>query len=186
MKPTFVRLFCVVVCMNVSLAFSQVPSSYWQQHADYKMAIDMDVKTYQYKGTQQIIYTNNSPDVLTKVYYHLYPNAFQPGSEMDARLQSIPDPDGRMVNNLGTKEAPIFQSRISILKPNEIGYINVNSLQQDGVAVTHKTIGTILEVTLATPIQPGAKTTFDMNFEAQVPLQIRRSGRNNKEGVAFL
>ena len=25
---------------------------YWQQHVDYKMEIDMDVKTYQYKGKQ--------------------------------------------------------------------------------------------------------------------------------------
>lgn len=185
MKLTFVRIFCVIAYMNMSFAFSQVPSNYWQQHVDYKMAIDIDVKTYQYKGTQQLVYTNNSPDVLTKVYYHLYPNAFQPGSEMDARLQNIPDPDARMVNNLGTKEAPVFQSRISILKPNEIGYININSLRQDGVVVTHKTVGTILEVTLATPIQPGAKAMFDMVFEAQVPLQIRRSGRNNKEGVAL-
>lgn len=185
MKLSFVKIFCFIACLNSSFTFSQVPSNYWQQHVDYKMNIDMDVKTYQYKGTQQLVYTNNSPDVLTKVYYHLYPNAFQSGSEMDARLQSIPDPDARMVNNLGTKEAPIFQSRISVLKPNEIGYIKVNSLQQDGVAVTHKTVGTILEVTLANPIQPGSKTTLDMVFDAQVPLQIRRSGRNSKEGVAL-
>lgn len=185
MRCSLIIVLYTALLFNVSKSFSQVPGTYWQQHVDYTMAIDMDVKTYQYKGTQKLVYTNNSPDVLSKVYYHLYPNAFQPGSEMDVRLQNIPDPDARMVNNLGTKENPVYQSRISILKPDEIGYIHVNSLKQNNVDVKHHTIGTILEVTLAEPIKPGAKTTFDMVFEAQVPVQIRRSGRNNKEGVAL-
>ena len=146
---------------------------YWQQHVDYKMEIDMDVNTYQYKGKQQIIYTNNSPDVLNRVFYHLYFNAFQPGSEMDVRSTTIPDADRRV------------DDRISKLQPNEIGYIKVNSLKQNGTEITHKTVGTILEVTLAKPIQPGESVTFDMLFDAQVPEQIRRSGRNNSEGVAL-
>ncbi|NQY05294.1 MAG: M1 family metallopeptidase [Flavobacteriaceae bacterium] len=158
---------------------------YWQQHVDYKMEIDMDVESHQYNGKQELIYTNNSPDVLSKVYYHLYFNAFQPGSEMDARLQSIPDPDGRMTTNTGTKENPNRVSRISLLKPNEIGYIKVSKLTQNGKPVLHKTVGTILEVTLNDPIQPGQKATFNMEFDAQIPLQIRRSGRDNREGIAY-
>ncbi len=159
--------------------------TYWQQHVDYKMAIDMDVNTYQYKGQQELVYTNNSPDDLDKVYYHLYFNAFQPGSEMDARLATVPDPDGRMTVNTGTKDNPKVVSRIAGLKPNEIGFIKVNSLTQDGVAVKHTTVGTVLEVTLNKPIKSGEKVTFNMDFLGQVPLQIRRSGRNNAEGVAL-
>ena len=162
-----------------------VKQGYWQQHVDYSMDIDVNVETFQYKGQQKAIYTNNSPDVLNKVFYHLYFNAFQPGSEMDMRLQTIPDPDGRMATNIGTKDNPIYESRIAKLKPNEIGYIKVNSLTQNGKAVQHETVGTILEVTLNTPIQPGESVTFDMDFDAQVPLQIRRSGRQNSEGVEF-
>tara|TARA_R110001592_G_scaffold70737_1_gene216543 strand:- start:2802 stop:4649 length:1848 start_codon:yes stop_codon:yes gene_type:complete len=146
---------------------------YWQQHVDYTMDIDMDVKSYQYKGKQKLIYTNNSPDVLKHVYYHLYLNAFQPGSEMDVRSQTVPDPDRRV------------KDRISKLKPDEIGYINVSSLSQNGVALQYKTVGTVLEVNLANPIQPGEQVTFDMIFNAQVPIQIRRTGRNNSEGVAL-
>ncbi|MEO6346966.1 MAG: M1 family metallopeptidase [Aquaticitalea sp.] len=160
-------------------------SSYWQQHIDYSMDINMDVKTYQYTGTQKLVYTNNSPDVLNRVFYHLYPNAFQPGSEMDARAQNIADPDSRIAPNIGTKESPIYESRIAKLKPDEIGYIKINSLIQDGKIVTYETVGTILVVTLNEPIYPGGRTTFDMQFDAQLPVQIRRSGRNNSEGVAL-
>jgi len=159
--------------------------SYWQQQADYSMSIDMNVKTFQYKGKQHITYTNNSPDVLDRVYYHLFFNAFQPDSEMDARLKSIADPDGRMVNNLGTKENPKFESRISKLASNEIGFIKVKSLQQNEEPVKFTIDGTIMTVELNTPIQPGKRVEFDMLFDGQVPLQIRRAGRNSEEGVAL-
>ncbi|SDS41700.1 Peptidase family M1 [Polaribacter sp. KT25b] len=152
---------------------SNVTSAYWQQHVDYTMDIDMDVNNYQYKGKQQLVYTNNSPDELDKVFYHLYFNAFQPGSQMDVRSLNIKDPDGRVGD------------RISKLKPDEIGYIKVNELKQNGAAVSFETVGTILEVTLNKPIKSGESVTFDMNFDAQVPVQVRRSGRNNKEGVAL-
>jgi hypothetical protein len=90
-----------------------------------------------------------------------------------------------MVNNIGTKENPIYESRISKLQPSEIGYMKVKSLTQNGKPLDYNLVDTVLEVNLVTPIQPGEKTTFDMVFDAQVPLQIRRNGRNSKEGVAL-
>ena len=173
------QLLTVIFFVSVLFAYGSNPDeissdpTYWQQHVDYKMEIDMNVETYQYKGKQVLVYTNNSPDVLHRVYYHLYFNAFQPGSEMDVRSRSILDPDRRV------------KDRISKLKPSEIGYIKVNSLTQNGVAVTHETVGTVLEVDLHKPINPGESVTFEMDFDGQVPVQIRRSGRNNKEGVSL-
>jgi hypothetical protein len=154
-------------------SMSSVNNGYWQQHVDYTMDIDMNVNNYQYKGIQKVVYTNNSPDKLNKVFYHLYFNAFQPGSQMDVRSLNIKDPDRRV------------RDRISKLNDNEIGYIKVNSLKQNGTEVRHETVGTILEVTLNDPIEVGESVTFDMIFDAQVPIQIRRSGRNSKEGVAL-
>ena len=148
-------------------------SAYWQQHIEYTMNIDVDAENHQYKGTQQVIYTNNSPDDLTKVYYHLYFNAFQPGSQMDVRSLNIKDPDSRV------------RDRISKLNADEIGYIKVKSLKQNGSAISFETVGTVLEVTLNTPIKSGKSVTLDMIFDAQIPLQVRRTGRDNKEGVAL-
>ena len=155
----------------------QHSNTYWQQHVDYAMEVNMNVENYQYQGKQKLVYTNNSPDELTRVYYHLYFNAFQPGSEMDIRLQSINDPDSRMFVE--------GKSRIAVLSPSEIGYLHPTSLTQDGEKVMFNEEGTVLVVALAKPIPAGGKTTLEMNFEGQVPVQIRRSGRNNKEGVAL-
>ncbi len=176
MKYFFKGIAAVMLIMG-QMAVAQ-NGSYWQQHVDYSMQVDMNVENFQYTGTQKLVYTNNSPDKLTRVYYHLFFNAFQPGSEMDMRLQSIPDPDGRMTDEQKN-------SRIAVLKDNEIGYLHATSLTQDGVKVNFVEEETILVVELAKPIPPGGKTTFDMEFKGQVPVQIRRSGRNSAEGVAL-
>lgn len=162
---------------GATLFLSAQNSSSWQQHVDYTMDVQMDVKTYQYTGSQKLVYTNNSPDDLNRVFYHLYYNAFQPGSEMDIRLQNIKDPDKRMVED--------GESRIASLSESEMGYLHVKSLTQDGQPVSFKEEGTILVVDLSKPIPAGGKTTLEMAFEGQVPLQIRRSGRNSKENVAL-
>ena len=145
----------------------------WQQRAKYEMDIDMNVKKHQFKGKQKLTYFNNSPDDLTKVFYHLYFNAFQPGSMMDVRSQSLPDPDPRV------------RDRIGKLEKDEIGYQEVKSLKMNGQACTFQMQGTILEVTLPSAIKANGTAVFEMEFEAQVPLQIRRSGRDNKEGIEF-
>lgn len=176
-------LFIFISCFG--FAQNNPNPGYWQQHVDYKMDVKMDVKKFQYTGKQEIIYTNNSNDTLHKVYYHLYNNAFQPGSEMDARLQAISDPDKRMVRTFKKGGKDVKESKISTLKPNEIGYLNIANFKQDGVTATTKVVGTILEVTLAKAIFPKQKTTLTLDFEGQVPLQIRRSGRISEEGVAL-
>ena len=185
-KTIIMRKIIVLVSFIISVGLAaQNNTSYWQQHVDYTMDVDVDAKNYQYKGTQKLVYTNNSPETLKQVFYHLYYNAFQPGSEMDARLQSISDPDRRMSINKGTRENPKHESKIAKLKPNEIGYLNVLSLKQNGKPVSHSTEGTVLEVSLNEPIKPGQKVTFDMEFKGQLPVHIRRAGRNNNDGVAL-
>jgi hypothetical protein len=147
----------------------------WQQRVKYVMNIDMNVQANHFTGKQKLEYTNNSPDTLTRVFYHLYFNAFQPESMMDTRsrrqgsmtIGGRADWDGRV------------KDRIQQLKPNEIGYQKIHSLKMNGVAQSFTIDETILEVKLSKPILPKAKVTFDMEFEAQVPLQVRRSGRDN-------
>ena len=165
-------LIVFLLSINISVT-GQNNTAYWQQHVDYSMEIDVNVKTYQYNGKQTAVYTNNSPDALDRIFYHLHFNAFQPGSEMDVRSRTIVDPDSRVGD------------RISSLSPSEIGYLRPIKLTQDGSPITYKVVGTVLEVKLDKPIQPGESTTFYMEWDAQVPVQIRRSGRNNRDGVAL-
>ncbi len=166
--------FILLIALSFYVNFSTAQQSdYWQQRAEYEMVIDMDVEKHQYNGKQKLVYYNNSNDELNRVFYHLYFNAFQPGSMMDVRSTTIIDPDRRVGD------------RISKLKEDEIGFQKISSLTQDGKPVKFEHVGTILEVELAQPIAPGSKSVFEMEWLAQVPKQIRRSGRNSTEGIDY-
>lgn len=155
----------------------------WQQRVKYTMNIDMNVATNQYKGKQKLDYWNNSPDTLDRVFFHLYWNAFQPNSMMDVRSRrqgTIVFRKDRQGNNVADWD-PRVEDRILNLKPDEIGYERVNSVKMDGRTQKTKEHETILEVVLDKPILPKSKVTFDMEWDAQVPLQVRRSGRDNPD-----
>lgn len=167
--------------INLVLAFSLfsllsfAQPDRWQQRVKYTMNIDMNVLTNQFTGKQKLEYWNNSPDTLTKVFYHLYFNAFQPGSMMDTRSRR----QGTISSGRGQDWDARVKDRILNLKPEEIGYQRIISLKMNGRPQNFKMLETILEVKLDKPIPPKSKVTFDMEFEAQVPLQVRRSGRDN-------
>ncbi|MEO0776559.1 MAG: M1 family metallopeptidase [Bacteroidota bacterium] len=145
----------------------------WMQKVDYQMEIDFDVATHRFSGQQRLAYSNNSPDALERVFYHLYFNAFQPGSMMSVRTTQLPDGDKRI------------KGRIEKMNELEIGYQKITSLKMDGLDCAYEVVGTILEVQLPRAIPAGGQVIFEMEFEAQVPLQVRRSGRDNSEGISY-
>jgi hypothetical protein len=169
----------LVLWAAASLMFLLVPiqifaqAERWQQSISYKMDVEMNVVTNQYTGTQTIAYSNNSPDTLDQIFFHLYYNAFQPNSMMDMRSRTIADPDRRVGD------------RISKLRPNEIGYMRIQSLTMNGQPVEFEEVETVLEAKLPYPILPHTTVLFETSFEAQVPLQVRRSGRDSQEGVRY-
>ena len=171
LPATLVAFFISGICNPVSAQRDN--PYYWQQRVYYDMDVHLDVDTHIMEGSQNLVYHNNSPDELDRVYYHLYFNAFQPGSMMDVRARTIVDPDSRIGD------------RIFHLEEDEIGYQQIHSLQQNGREVEYEIDQTVMKVYLNEPILPGESAEFDMEFEAQVPKQIRRSGRDNREGIAY-
>ena len=166
MKP-FVFFFLGLIM------FQSAKSQYWQQAVDYTMEVALDHKSATYSGVQKIVYTNNSPETLNKVFYHLYFNAFKPGSEMAVRQRSSADKNTR------------FKISLDSLAPNQAGYLRVSGLTQNGVLLNPIDSETILEVPLNSPIAPGKSALFELAFEGHVPDVIRRAGKNSSEGVAF-
>ena len=165
------RLF-LIYCSLFSIT-TRVNSQYWQQSVDYTMTVSLDEQTSNYSGKQKLIYKNNSPETLHKVFYHLYFNAFRPGSEMAVQLKNSPDKNTRFDVNLD-----------SITKDQQ-GFLKVENLTQDGALVKTIDSETILEVILNKPIEPGESSVFELSFRGHVPDVIRRAGKNSSEGVAF-
>ena len=165
------KLLFVTILLISQFALSQ--KNYWQQHVDYKMVIDVDVEKHTYIGTQRLVFTNNSPDKLDRVFYHLYFNAFKPGTDLEQNSRYSTDDSRTMSNN------------ILMLDEKDWGDVQIKSLKQDGVNVKFKIEETILEVELDKPLGSGASTVLEMEFFVQTPAMIRRSGKNSEDNVAF-
>ena len=165
------KLLFITVLLISQFALSQ--KNYWQQHVDYKMVIDVDVEKHTYIGTQRLVFTNNSPDNLDRVFYHLYFNAFKPGTDLEQNSRYSTDDSRTMSNN------------ILMLDEKDWGDVQIKSLKQDGVNVKFKIEETILEVELDKPLGSGASTVLEMEFFVQTPAMIRRSGKNSEDNVAF-
>ncbi|WP_234109529.1 M1 family metallopeptidase [Chryseobacterium sp. R2A-55] len=168
-------LVTLLISAISTLAFSQ-QNAYYQQSAKYKMDIDIDAQNFTYQGNQTLTYTNNSPDELKVVYFHLYWNAFKPNSMMDQRVQSQgKNGDSRLQTN--------GVSRLASIPKSEEGAQNIHWIRQNGKDLKFEIQETIMKVELNAPIQPNSSTTFTMEWDAVIPQQIRRAGRNNREGI---
>ena len=167
MKNLFL-LFCFFVFASVS-----AQNSYWQQEVDYNMVIDVNVEDHTYSGTQKLVYTNNSSDTLNKVFYHLYFNAFKPGTDLEQNSRYSADDSREMSEKL-----------LSMPK-EDWGDVRVFLLTQNGKPVDYSIVETIMEVRLNSPIGPGQSSVFEMGFFVQTPAMVRRSGKNSEDGVAF-
>ena len=169
------KLLSIIVVALFTFATAQ-QHPYYQQFAKYKMDIDVDAANFTYQGKQQLIYTNNSPDQLETVYFHLYWNAFKPGSMMDERARSQGAAGDSRLQQNGV-------SRLASIPKNEEGAQNIKWIRQNGKNLKFEIQETIMKVTLAEPLKPNTSTTFTMEWDAVIPKQIRRSGRNNREGI---
>ncbi len=159
----------------------------WQQKISYNINVNVNVVKNQFSGVEKIDYWNNSPDTLHRVFFHLYWNAFQPNSMMDVRSREL----GKTILGTDRDGNPIYdwdvrvRDRIQHLQPNEIGYDSAVYVKLNGIAQKLIYHETILEVQLTTPLLPQSKNSFEVAFNCQVPVQIRRSGRDNEEGIRY-
>ncbi len=180
------KYLSLIICLFIGELVHAQPER-WQQRISYQIDVNMNVSTNQFTGTEKINYWNNSPDTLTRIFFHMYWNAFQPNSMMDIRSQEL----GKTIFGTNKKGEPMrdwdgrVRDRIAKLTPDEIGYQRISSMKVNGQSVKLIEHETILEVQLSTPILPNSKSAIDLSFSAQVPLQIRRSGRDNEEGIRY-
>lgn len=71
-KSLFVFLFAIIL-LGVPDAHSQ---QYFQQEVNFKIAVSLNDAEHELSAFETIEYTNNSPDKLEFIYFHIWPNAY--------------------------------------------------------------------------------------------------------------
>ncbi|MBI3511285.1 MAG: M1 family metallopeptidase [Bacteroidetes bacterium] len=121
---------------------------YWQQDVHYFIKAALDDKTDIITGEEELTYTNNSPDTLPFVYFHLYENAFQPGSYTDDLHQA-------------NKYYPKYGKYESEKKDEEVTKISI-----DGQDLKTELDNTIMKAWLPKPLLPNQSVKFNISFKS--------------------
>ncbi len=137
---------------------------YWQQTVNYQMDITLLPAQHAIFGEQIITYVNHSPEILDKVYIHLYPNAYKDN------------------NSIYAVEGREFHKPV-IISPEDNGSIEIESFKilMDGQHNSHavtafKIDDTILEASLPAPLPPGESMRLEISFYSKIRKQTSRSG----------
>ena len=148
------KIFFILLIFLVFFYNTCPGEEYWQQFVHYQINANLDPDNHLIKGFETLIYQNNSPNTLTELYLHLYPNAFQQNSTMATEARA--------------------SDNYIIRTPDHIGWIKIDSLS---VTKTHsnQTIDvatyiddTILKIELSHHLFPGEQLSISMKFVTKV------------------
>ncbi|MAI36410.1 M1 family metallopeptidase [Alteromonas sp.] len=159
---------------------------YWQQQVDY----DIDVKLLEgerrIEAKETITYHNNSPDTLKYLWIQLDQNKFR-----DDSMSALTTTFGGIGNRgpateaaSGSKPAKLSMGalrRQQFVEDNELGYTISRVEDKSGNDLRHTTVGTLMRVDLATPLKPGKKVTFDIDFAFNIVEEDAVSARAGYE-----
>jgi hypothetical protein len=74
--------------------------NYWQNTANYDINVNFDPSTRLISGTVDIVYSNNSPDTLKRIWFKLYPNLYKKGSPRQSKVSAADLSDGVIIDSL--------------------------------------------------------------------------------------
>jgi len=166
-----IRRSIFTCCILLIVLCLRAHASVWQQKTDYIITVTLDTATHAIEGKEWLTYYNESSGALKEVYFHLYWNAFQPGSFMEQHMRQT-----------GTN---VLADAIAALKPDEIGSVKIGSVLYNGTAIPFEITGTIMRVSLPQPVATGVPAEFEITFVSHVPRFIRRAGYMSTDSVEY-
>ena len=149
----------LITCAGVLTAPAQ---SYWQQQVDYTIDVNLNDSEHTLDGFIKMQYSNHSPDTLSFIWIHCWPNAFK--SDRTAFSEQL----------LGNGRTDFYFSG-----KEEKGYINHLDFRVDGVVAKtedHPQYIDIIRILLPHPLPPGGQITITTPFHVKLPHNYSRGG----------
>ncbi len=147
---------------NTRTALGAPGPRYWQQRADYSIKATLDTAAKRLTGTEQVRYTNHSPDTLRFVWMQLDQNLFRPGSvgsllfASESRFGGAGFQGGFEIRSITQSAGP------GRTKPTA-------RTQGRPVPLASRVDDTMMYVELASPLAPGATALLDLSYAFNIP-----------------
>ena len=152
-------LFLVALSSQLT-AFSQ----YWQQEVNYTIEVSLNDKEHSLTGFEKIEYINNSPDTLTFIWFHIWPNAY--------KTDKTAFSDQKLENG---------DTKFYFSDKKQKGYINRLDFKVDNKTAEiqdHPEHIDIIKLILPVPLPPGQKTIITTPFHVKLPFNFSRGGHD--------
>ncbi|MBD2714697.1 M1 family metallopeptidase [Microvirga sp. STR05] len=150
------------VAQSAPTATPQKSAAYWQQQVNYSIDVTLDDKQHLLTGREELVYTNNSPDALPFIWFHLWPNAYRDDNTAFAKQQ---------LRNGSRK--------FHFAGPDQRGYIDQLDFQVNGQPAKLELDPVnpdMAKLTLPQRLAPGASITITTPFRVKIPDSFSRFG----------
>ena len=165
-RPTMKKITFLIAWFFPLAALAQ--GTYWQQEVNYNISVLLNDKNNSLKGDFSVEYINHSPDTLSFIYFHLWPNAYRnETTALAAQLTSDTESKQKLDN---AQRGFIDSLRFTV---NGSGVV----VEKDPKYID------IVKINLVSPLAPGQSITIATPFYVKLPTYFSRSGY---EGQQFM
>lgn len=168
----FSQMYDLLATPNMFRTASGAPGpAYYQQQADYKINVELDDKKSKLTGSETVTYYNNSPDTLEYLWVQLDQNQAAKTSQTplaeSQRMEQV-FPAGNFANKF--------------LKQEQERGFNIEFVKDvKGNPLSYSINQTMMRINLATPMKPGEKFTFSINWWYNINNYRQDGGRSGYE-----
>ena len=143
-------------------AVPKATGPYFQQEVNYSIDVKLDDHRHLLRGHEELTYTNNSPQALGFIWFHLWPNAYR---------------DNRTA--FGKEQKRQGHNKFLFAKATDRGYIDSLSFRVNGQAAKLEfdpENPDVAKLLLPQPLAAGATASISTPFRVQLPTSFSRMG----------
>lgn len=143
-------------------AFSQ--SNYWQQEVNYNINVSLNDTAHSLRGDLKISYINHSPDTLSFIWFHLWPNAYRNANTALSKQISV-NGSKKQITDTGSIDGLDFKINN---QPVKTGSDSANNID-------------VTKLILNAPLLPGDSIQIGTPFIVKLPTYYSRSGHDGQQ-----
>lgn len=159
------RTIQLLILQLVLWQVASAQSSYWQQEVHYTINVSLNDNNNSLRGDLSLQYINHSPDTLTYLWFHIWPNAYRNDQTALAKQLAESEDGKKKLVNMGK------------------GYIDSLRFTINGqpVELSVEDNIDIIKLPLPKALLPGDKITIATPFYVQLPPYFSRSGYEGQQ-----
>jgi hypothetical protein len=145
---------------------------YWQQRVDYDIKCELDERNLKLSGSETITYYNNSPDVLTYLWFQMDENEHSSMNHANYQTSSTMPAKVNMAAIEAQEEAKT---------DNGYGFIIEKLTDALGKSLKYTLNKTMMRVDLTSPLKPGQKYIIKIDWNYKISDRFKYGGRGGYE-----